>query len=295
MAENTSSVRDVQVRDRHEALQTYLEQNINGFKGPLSVAQFSSGQSNPTFLLSTSAKRYVLRKKPSGKLLPSAHAMDREYTILSKLHIVGFPVPTPIIYCADTTVLGVEFYIMEYVEGRIFRDPSLPSLSPQQRELVYNETVETLARLHQLDWKKVGLGGYGKDGASYYERQIAVWSRGYKASKTHPIPEMDNLIEWLPKNIPPFDGRTTIVHGDFRIDNVIFHPTSFKVIAVLDWELSTIGHPVADFAYFAIPHLFASKDKASMTSGVKGMENTGIPSLQHITSTYCKHTNRQKN
>jgi acyl-CoA dehydrogenase family protein 11 len=290
----TTPVRDVQVKDRLQVLEKYLADNISSFRGPLSVSQFVAGQSNPTFLLNTPSQRYVLRKKPAGKLLPSAHAVDREYQIISQLHSVGFPVPKPFLFCSNPDVLGVDFYVMQFVEGRIFRDPTLPTLSPKERRLVYEEATRVLARLHQLNWQKLGLSNFGKDGSTYYSRQISVWSRGYTASKTQTFPEMDNLMSWLPQNIPSNDGRTSIVHGDFRIDNVVFHPTEFKIIAVLDWELSTLGHPIADVAYFTIPYLYdPNPSVVPMTAGVAGLTEKGIPSLKEVLDLYCKETQRQ--
>ena len=229
------------------ALQRWLEAHMNGFTGPLSVEMFKGGQSNPTYQLVTPSKKYVLRRKPQGKLLPSAHAVDREYRIISALHPTGFPVPRPYVLCQDESVAGTMFYVMECVEGRVLWEPQLPGMDPKQRFAIYDAMNETLARLHQTDFEKLGLQDFGKPG-NYFSRQISRWGKQYVSSETETNPAMNKLMEWLPAHIPPGE-RNSIVHGDYRLDNMILHPTEPKVLAVLDWEISTIGDPLADFTY----------------------------------------------
>uniref|UniRef100_A0A4W4EWL5 Acyl-CoA dehydrogenase family member 11 n=1 Tax=Electrophorus electricus TaxID=8005 RepID=A0A4W4EWL5_ELEEL len=244
----------------------------------LSVRQYSSGQSNPTFLLETPDKYYVLRKKPPGPLLPGAHKVDREYAVQKALHSAGFPVPRPVLYCSDTDVIGTEFYIMEHVQGRIFRDPRLPGLCAAERGALYVAAVEVLARLHSADLTELGLVGYGK-GAGYSKRQVSTWTKQYKASAHRSIPAMDELSDWLSSNVPTSDDKVALVHGDFRVDNLIFHPTEARVLAVLDWELSTTGQPTADLAYFLMPHYYLVIDSLSVW--------TGIPPPGELISLYC--------
>ncbi|KAK1806450.1 hypothetical protein P4O66_004966, partial [Electrophorus voltai] len=252
----------------------------------LSVRQYSSGQSNPTFLLETPDKYYVLRKKPPGPLLPGAHkVVDREYAVQKALHSAGFPVPRPVLYCSDTDVIGTEFYIMEHVPGRIFRDPRLPGLCAAERGALYVAAVEVLARLHSADLTELGLVGYGK-GAGYSKRQVSTWTKQYKASAHRSIPAMDELSDWLSSNVPTSDDKVALVHGDFRVDNLIFHPTEARVLAVLDWELSTTGQPTADLAYFLMPHYCPSHiGVISTLGGVSGIE--GIPPPGELISLYC--------
>eukprot|EP01111_Echinosteliopsis_oligospora_P016949 TRINITY_DN7192_c0_g1_i1.p1 TRINITY_DN7192_c0_g1~~TRINITY_DN7192_c0_g1_i1.p1 ORF type:complete len:880 (+),score=247.80 TRINITY_DN7192_c0_g1_i1:33-2672(+) len=293
--EETGDIRDVQMLQNHQGLEKYLSENIGGFKGPLQISQFAGGQSNPTFLLATPSRKYVLRKKPAGKLLPSAHAVEREYKIIHQLHNVGYPVPKTFLLCVDPSVLGVSFYVMEFMEGRIFRDVALPSVSPSERTLIYQELARTLAKLHSIKWKEVGLQDFGRP-SDYYKRQIAVWSKGFLASKTHEIPEMDYLMAWLPSHMPSSssDNSGTIVHGDYRIENMVFHPTQPKVIAVLDWELSTIGHPYGDIGYVTMPYLFPPNEVGSgqHNSGISGLDRAyGLPSLPEFISEYCKAAN----
>jgi aminoglycoside phosphotransferase (APT) family kinase protein len=230
------------------ALERYLGSHMPGFEGPVEVEQFKGGQSNPTFLLRGGAKRYVLRRKPPGKLLPSAHAVDREYRVITALAQSDVPVGRTYCLCTDESVIGSMFYLMDYVEGRVLWDPLLPGMQPSERRAVFDEMNRVIAALHRVDFQAIGLADYGKPG-NYFARQIDRWSRQYKASETEKIEAMDRLIEWLPTNIPPGDA-TTIVHGDYRLDNMIFHPSEPRVLAVLDWELSTLGDPLADFAYY---------------------------------------------
>ena len=275
-----------------EKLETYLAEHIEYFRKPLDVRQFKGGQSNPTYQLTTPNRKYVLRRKPPGKLLPSAHAVDREFKIISALHPTGFPVARPYLLCEDESIIGTTFYVMECVEGRIFWDGTLPGLEPNERFAVYDAMNETLARLHSFDYQAIGLGDYGKPG-NYIARQIARWSKQYQASETETIAEMDKLIEWLPAHVPP-DERTSIVHGDFRIDNLILHPSEPRVLAVLDWELSTIGDPLADFTYHlmqwqmpALPALSAS------TLLGQDLRALGIPTSEEYVAAYCRRTGRQ--
>ncbi len=241
------------VADAHRfdvpTLERYLRAQIDGFEGPLTAVQFEGGQSNPTFRLDAGGRSYVLRRKPPGKLLPSAHAVDREFRVMRALAGTAVPVARCHCLCTDETVIGSMFYVMDFVPGRVLWDPLLPGMTPPDRAAIFDEANRVIAALHSIDPAAVGLADYGKPG-NYFARQIDRWSRQYKASETEPIPAMDRLIEWLPHNVPPGD-ETAIVHGDFRLDNLIFHPTEPRVLAVLDWELSTLGHPMADFV---VPH-----------------------------------------
>jgi aminoglycoside phosphotransferase (APT) family kinase protein len=268
------------------ALERHLAAHLPGFSGPLTVEQFKGGQSNPTYLLVTPDKRYVLRRKPPGKLLPSAHAVDREHRVMTALAATGVPVPRTYLLCEDDAVIGTAFFVMEHVAGRIFWDPSLPSLTPPERAAIFDEMNRVIAALHTVDYAAVGLGDYGKTG-NYLARQIDRWSKQYRASETEKIEAMDNLIAWLPAHIPPGDA-TAIVHGDYRLDNLIFHPTEPRILAVLDWELSTLGHPLADFSYHAmswrIPH--------GQFRGLAGLDLAalGIPDEQAYLARYCERT-----
>jgi aminoglycoside phosphotransferase (APT) family kinase protein len=280
------------VQDKHRfdvaALEAYMRSHVEGFSGTLSVEQFKGGQSNPTFLLSAGGRRYVLRRKPPGKLLPSAHAVDREYRVLRALHGTDVPVARPYALCEDDSVIGTAFYIMDFVQGRVFWDPSLPGMTPAERHAVFDELNRVIAALHSVDYDVVGLGDYGKPG-SYLERQIARWTKQYRASETERIDAMENLIEWLPKNIPPGE-ETTLVHGDYRLDNVIFHPAEPRLLAVLDWELSTLGHPIADFAY----HCMTWRLTPAEFRGMRGFDFAalGIPSEEEYVAMYCRRTGR---
>lgn len=251
MSGNDTFSGTMQVREKHQfdvaALEAYMQQHVDGYAGPLTVEQFKGGQSNPTYKLMTPSQNYVLRRKPPGKLVKSAHAVDREYRVITALVDTDVPVARTFCLCEDDSVIGTAFYIMDCVEGRIFWDPALPDLSNGDRADIYSEMNRVIAALHSVDPHAVGLSDYGKSG-NYFARQIGRWSKQYEASAAQRIEAMDKLIAWLPENIPPGDD-TRIVHGDFRIDNMIFHPTENRVVAVLDWELSTLGHPLADFAY----------------------------------------------
>ncbi len=275
------------------ALHNYLQRHVEGYAGRLSVRQFAGGQSNPTFYLEaadrTGSRAYVMRKKPPGKLLPSAHAVDREYRVISALGHAGFPVCRTYALCEDETVIGSAFYVMEYVEGRVFRELRLPGLSNAERAAIYDAMNATLAVLHAIDFESIGLGDYGKPG-NYYARQISRWARQYEASKTEEIESMTRLMEWLPANIPPGD-ETTLVHGDFRLENMIFHPTEPRVLAVLDWELSTLGHPLGDLAYNCMPYY-------STHARMGGLDRfdcsaVGIPTESEYVAAYCRHSGRR--
>ncbi len=289
-----SGTKDVTDALRFDAarLERYLAEQIEDFARPLSVRQFKGGQSNPTYQLITPNRNYVLRRKPPGKLLPSAHAVDREYRVIAALHPTGFPVAKPYVLCEDDSVIGTAFYVMECVEGRIYWGPQLPDCTASERKAIYDSMNETLARLHMQDYESLGLSDFGKPGA-YMARQIARWSKQYAASQTETIPEMERLMEWLPKHVPLQD-RSSIVHGDYRLDNLILHPSEPRVVAVLDWELSTIGDPLADFTF----HLMAWQMPQGMgTSGTLSLlgydlQALGIPSAEGYIATYCRRTNR---
>ena len=271
-------------------LEAYLAERIPGFRTPLEVRQFKGGQSNPTYKLITPNRNYVLRRKPPGKLLPSAHAVDREYRIISALHPTGFPVAKPYLLCEDESIIGTMFYVMDCVEGRIYWGPLLPDQTPKQRAAIYDAMNETFAKLHSMDWEKLGLSDYGKPG-NYVGRQVSRWTKQYQLSESEKIPEMNRLIEWLPQHLPT-DARDSIVHGDYRLDNMILHPAEPKVIAVLDWELCTIGDPMADFTY----HLMQWQMPGGVSSGGSLLEADfgalGIPTIEEYTAMYCKRTGR---
>jgi len=265
-----------------------MEQHVPGHGGSIEVRQFAGGQSNPTFLVTAGDRKYVLRKKPPGKLLPSAHAVDREYRVITALGPTGFPVPRTYGLCTDDSVIGQMFFLMEWVEGRIFRDPLLPGVEPAQRRAIYGAMIDTLAQLHAIDPMAIGLADFGKPG-NYFERQVARWIKQYEASKTDEIPSFDRLIEWLPRNIPPGD-ETRISHGDFRLENMIVHPTEPRVLAVLDWELSTLGHPFADVGYVVMPY-FTPRGFAQRIADVD-FEATGIPTAEQLVRRYCERSGR---
>lgn len=286
-----SGTREVAERLRFDEkrLADYLSAHAEGFRGPLEVRQFKGGQSNPTYQLITPTKKYVLRRKPPGKLLPSAHAVDREYRVITALGTTGFPVARTYCLCEDDSVIGTMFYVMDCVEGRIFWEPTLPGMEPRERFAIYDSMNETLARLHTVDYEKIGLADFGKPG-NYFARQISRWTKQYQASETGTISEMDRLIEWLPTTIPAGD-ETTIVHGDYRIDNMIFHPTEPRVLAVLDWELCTLGHPLADFSY----HIAQWRMPSGVFNGLADVdfEALGIPSEAEYAAAYCRRTGRR--
>lgn len=266
----------------------YLRSRIDGFEGPLQIAKFKGGQSNPTYLLTTPGKKYVLRRKPPGKLLPSAHAVDREYKVMSALGDVGFPAPKTYLLCSDESIAGTEFFVMDFVEGRIFWDSTLPDADKSERAPLYHALIDTLAALHNVDYVAAGLGDFGKPG-NYFERQIGRWSKQYKGAETETIEEMDRLIAWLPTAIPD-DDATSIVHGDFRFDNAIIHPDEPKVLAVLDWELSTLGHPLADFTYYLMAYFFPKEVRGGLAG--QDLDALGIPGMDEMVARYCASTGR---
>ncbi len=275
------------------SLEAWMKAHVEGYDGPLEVRQFKGGQSNPTYQLITPNKKYVMRRKPPGKLLPSAHAVDREFRVISALHPLGFPVPRTYGLCEDESVVGTMFYIMDMVEGRILWNATLPDYEPAMRRKIFNAKLETFAWLHNVDWKKAGLEGFGKEG-DYVARQIHRWTKQYQMSETTKIPEMDKLIEWLPKNIPPGE-RTSVVHGDYRIDNMVLHPTEPKVIAVLDWELSTLGDPLADFTYHLMGWEIPSSDPVRPAiAQITDKKAWGIPTRDEYVARYCELTGRDK-
>ncbi len=275
-----------------DALERWLCTNLGGFQGPLQVRKFAGGQSNPTYQLITPACSYVMRAKPGpvAKLLPSAHAVEREYRVMHALQGTGVPVAHMHVLCEDESVIGRAFYIMEYVQGRVLWDQSLPGMGPDERRAIYLEMNRVQAALHLVKPASVGLEGYGKPG-NYFERQIGRWSKQYLASVTDPIPEMDWLIEWLPSHIPASardESLVSVVHGDFRLDNLMFHPTEPRVLAVLDWELSTLGHPLADFAY----HCMSWHIAPGIFRGIEGLDLAalGIPTEAEYIALYCQRT-----
>jgi aminoglycoside phosphotransferase (APT) family kinase protein len=262
-------------------LEAYLAARLPDFAGPLRVRQFKGGQSNPTYLLETPARRYVLRRKPPGKLLPSAHAVDREFRVIAALGKQGFPVAKAYALCTDDAVIGAAFYIMSMEEGRVFWDPMLPSQPAEARRKIFSSKIETLAKLHQYDPQAIGLGDFGKTG-NYFARQVDRWTKQYRASETQHIPEVERLIEWLPKTVP-HQERVSIVHGDYRLDNMIFHPTEPRVLAVLDWELSTLGDPMADFTYLLMQWTMPGLVNADLKA-------LNIPSMEEAAQIYCNVT-----
>ena len=279
-----------EVLDKHRidpaALARYMERHVEGFRGPLEIWQFRGGQSNPTYYLRTPGVEYVLRRKPPGKLLPSAHAVDREYRVITALQGSGVPVPRTYALCEDADVIGTAFYVMEYVRGRVMADPRLPGESPPARAAIYDSMNTVLARLHTVDVQAVGLGDFGRMGA-YVARQLHRWTQQYRASETERIEAMEHLIAWLPDHIPPED-ETSLVHGDFRLHNSILHPTEPRIVAVLDWELSTLGHPLSDLAYNCLPFRLPG----DVFEGFAGRVPEGIPSEEAYVEAYCKRTGR---
>lgn len=272
-----------------ERLERYLERRVPGLRGPLQIDRLSGGQSNPTYRITCSdGRRYALRKKPAGKLLASAHAIEREYQVTRALHGTGFPVPEPHLLCEDTDVVGTAFYLMDFVEGRVLREPSLPGVDPEERSAIWNELGRVIALLHCTDYRAIGLGDFGKPD-QFLARQIRRWTTQYRASELDRIDAMDRLIAWLPANIPPGD-EPAIVHGDYRLENVIFHPRKPRILAVLDWELSTLGHPLADFAYLALSWHIPPR----LLHGIPGIETgtPGIPSQSEFVEKYCERAGR---
>ncbi len=288
--EGTGPVRDAHRFDA-QRLADFMRRQVDESIRSIEVEQFKGGQSNPTFLIRANGKRYVMRRKPPGKLLPSAHAVDREYRVITALAKTDVPVAKSYALCQDDSVIGAMFYIMDYVAGRILWDPRLPGMTPAERRAIFDEANRVIAALHNVDYGSIGLVDYGKSG-SYFVRQIDRWTKQYRAAETEKIEAMDNLIAWLPQHIP-VDDETRIVHGDYRIDNVIFHPTEPRILAVLDWELSTLGHPLADFAYHCMTWRFPS---GPQSRGLWGADFAalGIPSEADYVAAYCRRVGRDR-
>lgn len=293
MSRSEKFVGTMPVRAQHQfdvgRLEEWMKANVPGFQGPLQVAQFRGGQSNPTFRLTAGdGHGYVVRRKPPGELLKSAHAVDREFRVLSALYPTDVPVAKPHALCEDPDVIGTDFYVMDFVEGRVLWDLDLPGMEPAERAAIYDAMNDTLARIHLVDHRAVGLGDFGREG-NYIARQIARWTKQYKASIEEPIEAMERLIEWLPKHLPDGD-ETALVHGDYRLDNMILHPTEPRVLAVIDWEISTLGHPLADLSYNCMLwHI-----RSSVVSGLAGLDlaGLGIPSEEDYVAAYCRRTGR---
>lgn len=291
VAEDTSLQTEVSERDQLDTakLSTWMEANVPGFAGPLTYAKFAGGQSNPTYKLMTPARNYVLRRKPMGELLPSAHQVDREYRVMKALNGTGFPAPEQFGLCEDDGVIGSAFYVMDMVDGRTIWDGSFPGMTAEQRRDHYNAMIDTLAALHNVDHEAIGLGDFGRPG-NYFERQVSRWTKQYRGAETEHMPEMEALIEWLPRTVPE-QTRTSIVHGDYRVDNMKFAPgTEAQVAAVLDWELCTLGDPTADLTYYLMSWVTEPEGR----SGVMGLTgpDTGIPTLEEMVARYCARTGR---
>ncbi|QQD16899.1 phosphotransferase [Spongiibacter nanhainus] len=269
-----------------DKLCSYLEANIDGFKGPLTAEKFAGGQSNPTYLIEAASGRYVLRRKPPGNLLKSAHAVDREFRVMSALADTPVPVPAMRVLCDDDSIIGSMFYVMDFLDGRIFWDASLPEQSAEERSAIYDNMNKVLADLHNVDVDAVGLSDYGRPG-NYFERQLSRWTKQYRASETETVEAMEKLIVWLQANVPEDDGQACLVHGDFRLDNMMLAKDSTEVIALLDWELSTLGHPYADLAYQCM------QLRIPGTAAIPGLGNTdrkalGIPTEEEYVARYCE-------
>ncbi|GAC1408330.1 MAG: phosphotransferase [Burkholderiaceae bacterium] len=289
---NQQLLNPVAMPDGHDfdvtALERYMRETVEDFSGSLTVNQFSGGQSNPTYLLRANDTRYVLRRKPSGKLLQSAHAVDREYRVIKALESTDVPVARTYCLCEDESIIGTEFYVMEYIEGRVLWDPSLPGMSNAERHAIFDEMNRVIAALHEVDYAAVGLADFGKEG-NYFQRQIGRWTKQYRASETESIQEMDDLMSWLPANIPAGE-ETRIVHGDYRLDNLIFHPQEPRILAVLDWELATLGHPLSDFGYHCTTWRLTPQEFRGLVG--YNLNALGIPTEQEYVSAYCQRTGR---
>jgi aminoglycoside phosphotransferase (APT) family kinase protein len=287
-----SGTKEVAERLRFDVgrLESYMHEHVKGFAGPITLSQFKGGQSNPTYLVQTPGRRYVLRRKPPGKLLPSAHAVDREHRVIGALYAQGFPVAEPIVYCADEAVIGTAFFVMSHVEGRVFWEAEMPTSNPAERAQVYDAMNATLARLHSYDPAAIGLADYGR-GENYVARQIERWSKQYRASETQTIDDMERLIAWLPNHLPP-PAPTRLIHGDFRLDNTILAPEAPTVLAVLDWELSTLGDPLADFSYHLMKYHMPPTDSGGGTGSLVGhdLRALGIPSEGQYIDAYAART-----
>jgi len=281
-----TGVKEVAASHRFDeaSLAAWMTEHVTGFEGPLTVRQFKGGQSNPTYELTTPAGKYVMRRKPPGHLLPSAHAVDREFRVISALYPTGFPVPKPFALCKDDAVVGTMFYIMDKVEGRVLWDQTLPAYAPAERHALHMAALQTLADLHNTDYAAVGLSEFGRPG-NYMLRQISRWTKQYKASETEHLDTIERLIEWLPASCPE-DDQTTIVHADYRLDNEIMHPTEARVVAVLDWELATLGNPLADFTNLLMQWVNGS------VAAIEDKKAWGIPTMEEYVEAYCAMTGR---
>lgn len=294
MSRSAQNEGTIPVREAHRfdltRLEAWMRAHVEGFDGPMEVRQFKGGQSNPTYQIVTPGRAYVLRRKPPGKLLPGAHAVEREHRVIAALHAQGFPVARPFGLCEDESVIGTPFYLMEMIEGRIFWEADFPEVGDAERPAYFDAMNATIAALHRIDPEAAGLGDYGKPG-NYFARQIGRWSRQYLEDReAGRLPAMDRLVEWLPRNIPAGEDETRVTHGDFRCDNMIFHPTEPRVVAVLDWELSTLGHPLADFTY----HLMMYRMPTGTTAGLADLDLhvRNIPSEADYVAAYCRRTGR---
>lgn len=272
-----------------QRLAAFLAAQLREFSGPMRIRQFEGGQSNPTYLLQTPGRSYVLRRKPAGVLLKSAHAVDREYRVTRALFDLGLPVAEPLVLCEDEDVIGTMFYLMRHVPGRSFWDPRMPGLDLAERAAIYDSANETLARLHMVDYAAIGLGDFGRPG-NYFARQISRWSRQYDASRTREIPEMDRLIDWLPDAIPQSAETTTIIHGDYSFHNLLVHPTEPRVVAVIDWELSTLGDPLGDLSYHMMEWFRPEGVDVRGTLRGADLAALGIPSAEEYARRYCERT-----
>jgi aminoglycoside phosphotransferase (APT) family kinase protein len=270
------------------ALSAWLERHVGDFRGPVSLTKFEGGQSNPTYRLDAASGTYVLRRKPFGTLLPSAHAVEREYRVLTALHALGFPVPRALALCEDAAVIGSAFFLMAFVDGANFTDGALPELSPPARTRAYHDMIDTLAALHRIDPRAAGLSTFGHPG-NFFERQVARWIRQYRASETDRIETVERLIVWLPATLPPQTG-VAIVHGDYRLDNLIMTRSGEKILAVLDWELATLGDPLSDFSYFLMTWVTPADGRAGLLG--LDLERLGIPRLEDVIARYCEQTSR---
>jgi aminoglycoside phosphotransferase (APT) family kinase protein len=285
-----TGTKEVDERYRFDStrLEELLRREIEEFEGGLQVRQFRGGQSNPTYELSDGSQRWVLRRKPPGVLLPSAHAVDREFRVISALHAAGFLVPRARLFCGDESVIGTMFFVMDHVDGRVLWDPSLAEMARDDRAALYDSIIDTLAGLHSIDYEAIGLADYGRPG-NYFARQASRWTRQYRASETGTIPEMETLIDWLPANIPD-DAATSLVHGDYGLNNLLVHPTQPRLVAVLDWELSTIGHPLGDLTYLLSQRRMESNALFGLDDAT--LRERGIPTEAEFVAAYCDRMGR---
>lgn len=288
--EDYSGTKTVEERHRFDeaGLDKWMKVNVEDYSGSLTVTMFKGGQSNPTYRLDTPGRSYVLRRKPPGKLLPSAHAVDREYKVITALNKAGFAAPKTYGLCMDDSVVGTAFYVMQMVEGRVFWDQTLPAVTREERRPIFREEILTLAKLHSYEPDKIGLGDYGRPG-NYFARQVDRWTKQYRASETEKIEEVERLIEWLPKTVPEQE-RVSIVHGDYRLDNMIFAPKEPKVLAVLDWELSTLGDPLSDFSYLLMQWIMSGSQRVGLVDA--NLAELNIPTMEEAIEIYCKATGR---